>query len=74
MVVIPIYNLLLVPDANIYLKSDQYRHLARRYAEVNDRVVLLSCKKEQHCYRHSPYYHSHKCHMLLPLNTCYLQL
>ena len=48
MVVIPIYNLLLVPDANIYLKADQYRHLARRYAEVNDRVVLLSCKKEQH--------------------------
>ena len=48
MVVIPIYNLLLVPDANIYLKSDQYRHLARRYAEVNDRVVLLSCKKEEH--------------------------
>ena len=48
MVVIPIYNLLLVPDANIYLKEDQYRHLARRYAEVNDRVVLLSCKKEEH--------------------------
>ena len=47
MVVIPIYNLLLVPDANIYLKSDQYRHLARRYAEVNDRVVLLACRKEQ---------------------------
>ena len=42
MTVIPIYNLLLVPDANIYLKSDQYRHLARRYAEVNDRVVLLA--------------------------------
>ena len=38
----------MVPDANIYLKSDQYRHLARRYAEVNDRVVLLSCKKEEH--------------------------
>lgn len=48
MVVIPIYNLLLVPDANIYLKTDQYKHLARRYAEVNDRVVLLSCKKEEH--------------------------
>ena len=48
MVVIPIYNLLLVPDANVYLKADQYRHLARRYAEVNDRVVLLSCKKEEH--------------------------
>ena len=28
--------------------EDQYRHLARRYAEVNDRVVLLSCKKEEH--------------------------
>ena len=38
----------MVPDANIYLKSDQYRHLARRYAEVNDRVVLISCKKEEH--------------------------
>ena len=38
----------MVPDANIYLKSDQYRHLARRYAEVNDRVVLLSCRKEEH--------------------------
>ena len=48
MVVIPIYNLLMVPDANIYLKSDQYRHLARKYAEVNDRVVLLSCRKEEH--------------------------
>ena len=48
MVVIPIYNLLIVPDAKIYLKEDQYRHLARRYAEVNDRVVLLSCKKEEH--------------------------
>ena len=48
MVVIPIYNLLIVPDANIYLKEDQYRHLARRYAEVNERVVLLSCKKEEH--------------------------
>ena len=48
MIAIPIYNLLLVPDANIYLKSDQYRKLAQRYAEVNDRVVLLSCKKEQH--------------------------
>ena len=48
MIVIPIYNLLMVPDANIYLKSDQYRHLARRYAEVNDRVVLISCKKEEH--------------------------
>ena len=47
MVVIPIYNLLLVPDANIYLKSDQYKALARRIPEVNDRVVLLSCKKEQ---------------------------
>ena len=43
-----IFNLLMVPDANIYLKSDQYRHLARRYAEVNDRVVLLSCRKEEH--------------------------
>ena len=39
--------LIELPDANIYLKSDQYRHLARRYAEVNDRVVLLACKKEQ---------------------------
>ncbi|HAB93642.1 MAG TPA: endopeptidase La [Lachnospiraceae bacterium] len=47
MVVIPIYNLLLVPDANIYLKTDQYKTLARRIPEVNDRVVLLSCKKEQ---------------------------
>ena len=47
MVVIPIYNLLLVPDANIYLKSDQYKALSRRIPEVNDRVVLLSCKKEQ---------------------------
>ena len=47
MVVIPIYNLLLVPDANIYLKTDQYKTLARRIPEVNDRVVLLSCKEEQ---------------------------
>ena len=47
MISIPLYNVLLVPDANVYFKTDQFRYLARRDAQVNDRVVLIPCKKEE---------------------------
>ena len=47
MISIPVYNVLLVPDANVYFKTEQFRYLSRRNAEVNDRVVLLACRKEE---------------------------
>ncbi len=47
MISIPLYNVLLVPNANVYFKTDQFRYLARRNAEVNDRVILLACKEDQ---------------------------
>ncbi len=41
MIVLPIYNVLIVPDANIYLQTAQFRNMARRAASLGDRVVLL---------------------------------
>ena len=40
MIVIPVYNKLIVPDADIYFRRDQFRYLAGR-AVLEEKVVLL---------------------------------
>ena len=34
MTVIPVYNMLLIPDAYVYLKADMYRALSGKLPEV----------------------------------------
>ena len=38
---LPIYNILVVPDANIYLKSDYYEDMTGRQPVVDERVILM---------------------------------
>ena len=46
MFVIPVYNVIIVPDANIYFKTAEFRYLARRVEELNEKVVLLSTREK----------------------------
>ena len=47
MTVIPVYNMLLIPDAYVYLKADMYRALSGKLPEVQERVILLAVKEPQ---------------------------
>ncbi len=47
MVVLPIYNVLIVPGTNIYFQIDQFRTMARRAATLGDRVVLLPIRSDK---------------------------
>ena len=42
MAVLPLYNILLVPDAGITLKTDDYRTLSGRLPAADERVILLA--------------------------------
>ena len=46
MIVIPVYNKLVVPDADIYFRRDQFRYLAGR-AEPGEKAVILVAKEDQ---------------------------
>ena len=46
MFVIPVHNILIVPDANIYLKTQEFRYLSRQTEELNGKVVLLSTREK----------------------------
>ncbi|MDD6667982.1 MAG: endopeptidase La [Lachnospiraceae bacterium] len=45
MTVVPVYNMVLVPEANIYLKSDNYKNVTGRNPEVGERVILIAMKE-----------------------------
>ena len=46
MIVVPVYNKLVAPDADVYFRRDQFRYLAGR-AVPEEKVVILVCKEEQ---------------------------
>ncbi|MBR1599560.1 MAG: endopeptidase La [Lachnospiraceae bacterium] len=43
---LPIYNILAVPDANVYLKSDYYEEMTGRQPAEDERVILMVEKEE----------------------------
>lgn len=45
MTVLPIYNMVVVPDATIYMKTDNYRALTRKEPVQDARVVLIVAKE-----------------------------
>ena len=47
MAVLPVYNTLVVPDANIYLRTDYYKSMTGRNPVVNDRVIVIVCREEK---------------------------
>ncbi|MCR5746557.1 MAG: endopeptidase La [Lachnospiraceae bacterium] len=45
MAVLPIYNILALPDCNIFFKNDTYSKIVGRDPQVDDRVTLIVQKK-----------------------------
>ena len=46
MIVVPVYNKLVAPDADVYFRRDQFRYLAGR-AEPGEKAVILVSKEDQ---------------------------
>ena len=44
--VFPIYNILVVPDANIYIKTDTYEKVTGRSAVAEDKLVIVVAKED----------------------------
>ena len=47
MTVVPVYNIIIVPDANIYFKTDLYTGSTGKIPEVGERVILIVAKEEE---------------------------
>ena len=47
MLVIPSYNKIILPDAEVYFQADQFRGVAGRCFAVGEKVVLLILKEDQ---------------------------
>ncbi len=43
---LPVYNVMAVPDANIYLKSDYYEEMTGKQPAIDERVILMIEKEE----------------------------
>ena len=46
MIVVPVDNKLVAPDAEVYFRRDQFQHLAGR-AVLEEKVVILTSRQEQ---------------------------
>ena len=46
MAVLPIYNTLLVPDANVFIKTDYYRAMTGKNPVLEERVILVVTRQE----------------------------
>ena len=47
MAVFPIYNMLVVPDANIYFKTDYYQRVTGKAPVQDEKVILIVAKEDQ---------------------------
>ena len=47
MTVVPIYSILLVPDANVYLKTELYQMLTGKDPAAEEKLVLIVAKEDQ---------------------------
>ena len=46
MTVFPVYNILVVPDASIYIKTETYQKVTGRTPVVDEKLVLLVAKED----------------------------
>ncbi|MBO6149302.1 MAG: endopeptidase La [Lachnospiraceae bacterium] len=46
MIVVPVYNMLIVPDANVFMGTQQFKNLTGKDPETDERVVFLLCKDD----------------------------
>ena len=45
MIIVPVYNILLVPESNIYLKTDMFQELSGRTPFADERVTLIAARE-----------------------------
>ena len=45
MAVLPVYNTLVVPDANVYFKSDSYEKMTGKAPSIDEKVTIVIAKK-----------------------------
>ena len=46
MTVLPVYNMITVPDSSIYIKTDNYKRMTGRIPEMNERVTLIVARRQ----------------------------
>ena len=46
MAVVPVYNMITVPDSNLYLQSDQYKGMTGRAPVENEKVTVIVARQE----------------------------
>ncbi|MBQ9155378.1 MAG: endopeptidase La [Eubacterium sp.] len=46
MTVLPVYNMITVPDSNIYIKTDTYKKMTGKIPEENEKVTVIIAKKQ----------------------------
>ena len=47
MTILPTYNMLLVPDADLYMRVKIYRDVTGREPEVDERVTMIVSREER---------------------------
>ena len=47
MTVIPVYNVLLVPTASVYLKTDTFQKITDRNPEEGEKIILIALRERQ---------------------------
>ena len=47
MTVLPVYNMVLVPDANIYMQTDNYTRMAGKTPSEGERIIFLILKRDE---------------------------
>lgn len=46
MTVLPVYNMITVPDSSIYIKTDTYKKMTGRIPEKNEKVTVIIAKEQ----------------------------
>ena len=47
MTVLPLYNVILVPETNLYIQTDSYKKMTGKDPQVQERVILVAEKEKK---------------------------
>ena len=45
MTVLPLYNVMLIPETNLYIQTEAYKNMAGKDPEVQERLILAALKE-----------------------------
>ena len=47
MTVVPVYNIVLVPDANMYLRTETYQNMTGKSPKIGERVMMIALRERK---------------------------